>query len=49
MGRRLCELGARVQSGELKITWFKNKNKEGDPLYKIPYGTMHGYCKDDRV
>ena len=45
----LCEQGARVQSGQLKISWFKNKNKEGGPLYKVPYGTMHEYCKDDRV
>ena len=45
----ICEQGARVESGELKISWFKMKNKDDGPLYKVPYSTMHEYCKDDRV
>ena len=48
----VCELGGRIEKGELKLqrSVLDRKDERGEPLYKVPFSTMYNnWCKDDRV
>ena len=45
----LCEMGEKIEKKKLSINDFKKKTAAGDPLHKVPYGTMLDYIKDDKA